>query len=47
MESCDQFLFNIVITHTYLRNSASVSTGNTFQDPLRLRETTDNTERYI
>jgi hypothetical protein len=24
-----------------------VSTGNTFQDLLRLRETTDNTEHYI
>jgi hypothetical protein len=26
---------------------ASVSTGNTFQDLPRLRETPDNTERYI
>jgi hypothetical protein len=28
-------------------SSASVSTGNTFQDLPRLRETADNTERYI
>jgi hypothetical protein len=27
--------------------SAPVSTGNTFQDPQRLREPADNTERYI
>jgi hypothetical protein len=34
----------------YLRNMyrcAPVFTGNTFQDLLRLRETADNTERYI
>jgi hypothetical protein len=28
-------------------SSAPVSTGNTFQDLPRLRETADNTERYI
>jgi hypothetical protein len=28
-------------------SSAPVSTGNTFQDQQRLRETADNTERYI
>jgi hypothetical protein len=28
-------------------SSAPVSTSNTFQDLPRLRETTDNTERYI
>jgi hypothetical protein len=27
-------------------NFAPVSTGNTLQDPGRLRETADNTERY-
>jgi hypothetical protein len=29
------------------KSSAPVSTGNTFQDLPRLRETADNTERYI
>jgi hypothetical protein len=28
-------------------SSAPISTGNTFQDLPRLRETADNTERYI
>jgi hypothetical protein len=28
-------------------SSAPVSVGNMFQDLLRLRETTDNTERYM
>jgi hypothetical protein len=28
-------------------SSATVFTGNTFQDLLRLREIADNTERYI
>jgi hypothetical protein len=28
-------------------SSAPVSTGNTFQDLSRLRETADNNERYI
>jgi hypothetical protein len=31
--------------HIYM--CVSVSTGNTFQDLPRLRETVDNTERYI
>jgi hypothetical protein len=30
-----------------IEGSAPVSTGNTFQDLPRLRQTTDNTERYI
>jgi hypothetical protein len=29
------------------KSSTRVSTGNTFQDLPRLREATDNTERYI
>jgi hypothetical protein len=31
----------------YTYSSAPVSTGNTFQDLPRLRETPDNTESYI
>jgi hypothetical protein len=31
----------------YIYRCAPVSTGNTFQDLPRLRETADNTERYI
>jgi hypothetical protein len=32
---------------TCIYSSAPVSTGNTFQDLLRLGETADNTKRYI
>jgi hypothetical protein len=39
------FLFIIVAINKY--RCATVSMNNTFQDLLRLRETTDNTERYI
>jgi hypothetical protein len=34
-------------THTHTHSSAPVSAANTFQDLPRLRETADNTERYI
>jgi hypothetical protein len=36
-----------VPTNAHISSSAPVSTGNTFQGLPRLRETTDNTERYI
>jgi hypothetical protein len=45
--------FNIQTSGTYqtrlglVYSTAPVSTGNTFQDLPRLRETADNTERYI
>jgi len=34
------------VTHRHYRRTP-ISAGNTFQDLPRLRETTDNTERYI
>jgi hypothetical protein len=34
-------------TVTNMYSSAAVSTGNSFQELPRLRETADNTERYI
>jgi hypothetical protein len=37
----------INVTGNRQYSSAPVSMGNTFQDLPRLRETTDNTERYI
>jgi hypothetical protein len=43
-------LFQLGLTRNlaiYVYRYASVSTGNTFQDILLLRETADNTERYI
>jgi hypothetical protein len=39
--------YAIKISVTVLQISAPVSTGNTFQDLPQLRETADNTERYI
>jgi hypothetical protein len=40
-------LFHVHFYSFSLHSSAPVSTGNTFQDLPRLRETAGNTERYI
>jgi hypothetical protein len=45
---CGVLLFYIVVVPTNAQySSASVSTGNMFQDLPLLSETADNTERYI
>jgi hypothetical protein len=36
-----------VCMYVCIHSSATVSTGNAFQNPPPLRETVDNTERYI